>query len=135
MPFTVDPALVEELVARELAKDRQRQIMEAPRPAPRPESKPLSPRMAMLLGSLADSVSTYTFLKRGTGEEANPMFRFFNGHPNRVIPSAAAGALGYEALYRLIKRKKPKLADTLAGLIGGVHTQFAAENFQDTFAR
>src|SRR5688572_5778516 len=82
--------------------------------------KPLDPKTAMLLGGLADSISTYHFLKTGNSKESNPLVKkLFNNNPWTVWPVAAATGLGYNALHGYLKKKSPKLADTAAGIIGG----------------
>jgi hypothetical protein len=138
MAELVNNALMRELIDREVAKDmsreRQQRLLQ-----PSSESAPqtpttLNPLQALLLGSLADSASTYAFLKQGRREE-NPALQYFNARPWSVIPTAAAGAVGYKALYELMRRKSPRTADTLAGLLGGYHTALAAantENFQQS---
>jgi hypothetical protein len=93
----------------------------------------LSPKAALLLGSLADSASTYAFLKRGNGQrEGNPALGFFDEHPASVIPTAAAGALGYRAAYDLLHKHAPRVADTVAGLVGGFHGALAGNNIENT---
>lgn len=128
-----EPALLQELVERELHKEKMtEQVM------PKPEGKeyrpatPLSPKMAMLLGGLADAASTYGFLKSGKMEEGNPMFKYFNKAPWSVIPTAAAVGLGYNTLHNLISKKSPKAADTIAGLLGGYQMALGGSNIENT---
>ena len=122
----LDNKLIDEMVKQQMRQEK----FDPPRDAKAPEkSKTIGPKTALLMGSLADSASTYAFLKRG-GKEANPALQYFNSKPWSVIPTAAAGAAGYNALHGLIKRKSPKIADTLAGLLGGYHTALAGSNMQ-----
>lgn len=124
-----NPDLVKELVLREDETNRRQQAME---PEPKPVAKspaPLDPKLALLLGSVADSASTYNFLKNG-GREANPALQIFNKKPWTVLPMGVAGALGYHGLYKLVHKVSPGLADNVAGLIGGFHTGLSGENFE-----
>lgn len=122
--------LLDELVAREVSKERKQTTM---RPLPEKQSRPggptLSPKMALILGSLADSASTYAFLKQGR-REANPALQVFNKRHETVIPMGAAGAVGYSLLYDLLAKRSPRMANTLAGLLGGYHGALAGNNLQ-----
>ncbi len=102
----------------------------APKREPAPTvSKPFSPRTALLMGSLADSASTAAFLAQGR-QEGNPALGFLNKKPWMIAPAAAGGALGYHLLHKLISKKAPKLADTLAGGIGAYHMALAGNNLE-----
>jgi hypothetical protein len=128
-----DPELINQLVQRELQKDKMAQVY-AIRPeeqqAP-PEVKPINPKVAMLLGGLGDVASTYWFLKNTNRKEGNPAFQYFNKKPWTVAPTAAAAGLGYNALHGFLKSKFPKVADTAAGLLGGYQTALAGHNFSN----
>lgn len=106
------------------AKARMFPVDSSASPAP----KTVSPLKALLAGSLADSASTYAFLKQGTSREGNAALQYMNGHPNRVLPSAAAGAVGYALLYKLLHKFNPSVADTLAGGLGAYHAELAGHN-------
>lgn len=98
----------------------------------KPQSDGLSPKQALLLGSLADSASTAGFLARGR-EEGNPALQVFNKHPWTVAPAAVGGALGYNLLHKLISKKAPKIADTLAGGLGAFHADAAGNNIEPPY--
>lgn len=124
-------ALIDELVAREIAKGDKHELLkplpESPHPAK--SGPPMSPKKALILGSLADSASTYAFLKQGR-HEGNPVLQMFNKKHESVIPMGAAGAAMYSALYELVKKGSPRTANTLAGLLGGYHGALAGNNIQ-----
>lgn len=133
MPSLINTALVDELVARDSrAEDATRTVMPHRELKPSGLSpRPLSPKMALLLGQAADSASTLKFLTDGSGmQEHNPIFQMFNRNPLSVIPIGVAGNIGYALAYELLKRKAPKIADTLGGLIGGLHMTLAGDNLQ-----
>ena len=88
---------------------------------------PISPKMALILGSLADSASTASFLSKGY-KEGNPALQIFNRKPWTVAPMAAGGAVGYALLHKLLSKKYPKLADTIAGGLGAYHGALAGSN-------
>ena len=128
--FDMNPALVQQLIDRELQKERMTaQVMPKQEQAPS-SPKPLSPKMAMMLGGAADAASTYTFLKNGSGTEANPMFQYFNKNPWTVLPTSAATGLGYHYLHKLLKSKSPKIAATTAGLLGGYQMALGGNNME-----
>lgn len=126
--FDMNPELMDQLIQRELKQSKAIEEFMPKPPAPSPPTKPLNPKVAMLLGGAADAASTYKFLKDGSGRESNPMFSYFNGRPWAVIPTAAAAGLGYNTLHSLIKKKSPKVADTIAGLLGGHQMALAGHN-------
>jgi len=127
----VNPELVDQLVQRQIAQDEKTKSMQMPEPSRGPEPTPLDPKIALLLGQAADSASTYAFLKKGTGREANPALGYMNGRPWSVIPSSIAGAAGYSLLHKFLSKKSPKVANTLAGLVGGFHGALAGANMED----
>lgn len=123
-------ALIDELVQREIHKDKLRAQV-APREESRPNDvRPLNPKTALLLGGLMDAASTYTFLSNGSGTEGNPGVKFAEQHPWTMVPLAAGVGTGYHYLHKLLAKSKPKAADTLAGLVGGFQTALGARNFQ-----
>lgn len=130
-----DPALINELVQRELQKGRPAQEYAIrPEEAPKPlDITSLGPKAAMMLGGAADVASTISFLKRGTGKEKNPAFQYFNDHPMTVLPTAAAVGTGYHYLHKLLSKKSPKLANTIGGLLGGYQMGLGGRNFENTF--
>ena len=126
-----DPELINQLVQRELQKEKMAQEYAIP---PKEFEAPqqvtsIDPKWAMLLGGLGDAASTYWFLKNTNRKEGNPMMKHFNKNPWTVAPTAAAVGLGYNALHGLLKKTVPKVADTAAGLIGGYQAALAGNNF------
>lgn len=127
-PFDPKSPVVQEILKRSISdQSKIDQMKPTPEEAP-VQAHPISPKLALLGGSLADSVSTYKFLRHGS-QETNPALQYFNGHPNRVIPSAIGGALGYTLLYNLLHKNHPQIADVLAGQVGGLHASLAGNNF------
>lgn len=125
MPLEIKQELIDELIKRELMKERF-----APRDEKSvPEQTTLSPTQALLAGGLGDALSTYTFLKRGTGVEGNAAIDGMNPLPTAV--AAGAGTMGALLLREILKLKYPKLADTLAGGLGGYQTLLTAGNLDD----
>ncbi len=131
-----DPELINQLVQRELQKTKMAEeyAIKPEEQQARPEVKALDPKLAMVLGGAADAASTYGFLKSKKGREGNPAFKYFNGRPWAVIPTAAAIGTGYHYLHKFLKNKNPKVADTMAGLIGGYQAALGGENVEGTLA-
>lgn len=103
-------------------------------PAPEPLATPstISPKNALILGGLADAASTYGFLKNGSGVEDNAMVGFAKNSPIGTGLAAAGGTLGALLIHKLLSKKMPKLADTLAGGLGGYQTTLAGWNTDST---
>lgn len=88
----------------------------------------LDPRMAGIVGSLADVASTYAFLKRGTGIEANPLAGPLNNHPEGVTLASLVGAFLTSKGIGWLKKSHPQLAEVLAANQGALQMQLAHEN-------
>lgn len=125
MPLEIKQELIDELIKREMMKERF-----APRQEDSaPDYKTLSPVQALLAGGLGDAASTYTFLKRGTGVEGNALISGMDPLPTAI--GAGTGTVGALFLREILKMKYPKLADALAGGLGGYQMTLAAGNFND----
>ena len=125
------PELLNELVQRELTKEKQQAFMRPEAPKPSIPATPLSPKAALILGGLTDVGGTYIALKHQGARETNPAFQFFNKHPWSIAPTAAAVGLGYAGLHKLLKKVNPKFADKAAGLLGGYQMALGASNVED----
>lgn len=94
-----------------------------------PEFSTISPDLALLMGGLADAGSTYNFLKNKTGTESNAIAaKLGNNQPGKTAALAAGTTLGTLLLKKLLEKKFPKVADTLAGGLGGYQMTVAADN-------
>lgn len=136
MPLNIDDDLIQELVKRQV-EEQQMQERFAPRAdAPSPEQTTMSPDKALLLGGMADAASTYSFLKRGTGREDNAVLNnLLGGQAQQALPTAAAAfgtTMGALLLKKLIAKASPKVADTLAGGLGGYQLTLAGGNINAT---
>jgi len=129
----MDSPLFNQMIKQAMEQDPR--MSEAVLPPKQPERqtspvpKPMSPHKALILGSLADSASTAMFLSKGR-REANPALSVLNKDPWMIAPLAAGGALGYHLLHKLISKKSPKVADTLAGGLGSYHLAIAGNNME-----
>jgi len=93
-----------------------------------PDVNPVDPETMALIAGLADSASTYKFLKNKTGSETNPALSFANNSPIAVT-AAGLGSLGAMTLGRKLLRKKyPKVADMWATGQGAEQIGLAASN-------
>jgi hypothetical protein len=124
-----------EALARELLS-RQMQVREAPDLTPiwaldraLIPAAPIGTEKAAMIGGLADAASTYSFLKRGTGQEENAMFGGAKNSPLKTalgVATGAAAGMGARALLRKMGFKR--LADMLAGTQGAHQIGLAAQN-------
>lgn len=133
--FDTSNPMVQEILKRSITEQESRDKMAPPVTPVTPNPEPVSPLKALLMGSLADSASTYSFLKHGAAKEGNPALQYFNKSPNSVIPSAAAGAAGYALLYKLLHKVNPKIADTIAGGLGAFHSELAGHNIRPSVSQ
>lgn len=122
MPLEIKQDLIDELINREMMKERF-----APRPEPtqQPQGE-LNPTLLALLGAGADAASTYKFLKTGEGVEDNPAHA--GKGPAGTAFSVLQGNLGELLLARVLAKKFPKLGDTLTGQFGARGIGLAGAN-------
>lgn len=73
----------------------------------------LSPDIAMILGSIADGISTYSFLDRNAASEANPLYSSLNNDPAKTGLAVAGTGLASVLLKKLLKDKFPSMASIL----------------------
>lgn len=131
MPDSLIDTLVQRYVNNDMAAEQKQRQFDGPSETKGSSSAaPLSPKMALLLGSLADSASTFNFLGSGSGRESNPALQVFNKSRWSVLPAAAGGLYGYSKIYDALHSKHPKVADTLAGILGGWHGALAGNNLE-----
>ena len=94
---------------------------------------PMNPYLASLLGGLADTASTYAFLKRGTASEDNALVAGLADKPGQM---AGMGAAVNVALPLLLKhtlgKAHPKIAEALAANQGALQMGYGAINTQNT---
>lgn len=122
-----DQATLQALVARELAKDRERPKLERrAEESQGPELRTLTPFEASLLGGAMDGISTFKQLSSGAGREDNAMFQ---GLPPSVTGAivAAQGPL----LHMALKKKFPKLANMISAQMGAHQLGLGGENLRD----
>jgi hypothetical protein len=125
-------------LAQELMK---REVMERPAQFNRPSSgidlglnpaidvEPINPELGAVVGGLADAASTFSFLKRGTGKEGNAMWNGAKNSPGKTAAGVAASSLAAAGLRHLLRKKgHGKLADLIAGIMGGQQVGLAAQN-------
>lgn len=131
MALEINDKLIAELIKRQMDEQEMAERF-APEPSPSvPELSTLTPKQALLLGGLGDAASTYTFLKRGKGVEGNAMLAFTKNKPLPTAMGALGGTLSALALHKLLSKKYPKLADTLAGGLGAYQMGLTSENFKN----
>lgn len=107
--------MVNRAVQKELTKPKFDMHSQVPQDNP---SYQISPETAALLGGMVDAGSTYSFLKRGTGTEGNPILSPFHNHPLGTAAGVMGMAYGGKLLRDLLRKKSPGLADALAGNMG-----------------
>jgi hypothetical protein len=127
-----DQSLMDELIQREIKKSTAIEEFMPKEKQPTPQTNPMDPKWAMMLGGAADAASTYNFLRNGSMKEGNPAFSYLNKSPWTVIPTAAAAGTGYHFLHKFLKSKSPKIANTLAGLLGGFQMALGGNNFEQS---
>lgn len=133
MPGSIS-ALAQEMLAREL-RDRPAQFREAPKfDLGLPEGvdvQPLNPEVAAGIGGAADALSTYSFLKRGTGVEENAAWAGAKNSPGKTAASVAGSAAAMMAARAMLRRfGMGRIADMMAGVQGSHQMGLAAQNAQ-----
>lgn len=128
MPLNLSDAMLRELVQRELVKERATQRLapeQAGTDAPSAVTA-INPALASVGGAALDAISTFRFLKNGTGYEDNKLYA--HGSP---LATAAIGASAGPLLYLLLKRASPKLASVIGSQVGAHQLALGAENLRD----
>lgn len=128
-------ALAEELLKRELEKnaDFGREKLFSLGMDASQGMIPLTPDQALLLGSLADAATTYTFLKRGKGTESNALIGFTKNHPEATAAASLGGTAASMGVKKLLERAgHKKLADMIGGGLGGYQFGVAMNNLDAT---
>jgi len=129
-------ALAQQVLLRQMAEaDAASRVMPSGPLVPN-RSQPMTPlasgeRLGLLGGAL-DAASTYAFLKRGTGHEANAAFA--NHSPAATALLVGGEAAGTSALRSLFRRHVPAttpLADLLATMQGAYQIGLAGNNLRD----
>lgn len=132
MPLNIPDQLIHELVMRQIAEEGRRMPpIKFADDAP-DQPTPMKPETLALLGGLADAVSTYSFLKRGTGDESNPLYGPLKGNPLATGAAVAGASLGAKLLRDLVRSKVPplrRLMDALGAQQGATQLGYAASNF------
>lgn len=132
--------LAQELLRRELNKPGINREWEAPKEAPRSETATLSPTMMAALGGAMDVAGTYSFMKRGTGVEANPIMRAIGGETPAGTAAAVglttAGTMGIGHLLRKLGGMKgKKIADLLGSQQGAMQMDLGLGGLSRTHDR
>ena len=104
-------------------------------PAPGADVSALSPTTASVLGGLADTASTYAFLKRGTAQEDNPLVAGMAAQPGKMAAMGVATNLALPFLLKKTLGKKwPRVFDALAANQGALQMGYGALNTQNTLS-
>jgi hypothetical protein len=122
-----DQTLLNTLVAKELAKDKERARFEASAPTSSIPATPLSPVKSMLLGAGLDGASTYNFLHNKQGHEGNAMWQ-------GMSPAATGLAVGLvgPALHYGLSKISPKIANLVSAQMGARQFGLGGENFYNS---
>lgn len=121
----IDNALIDELVKRQVAEQPPKLDLDLPKITSGGE---LNPTLLSILGSLADGVSTYNFMRQG-GLEDNSLYQSLSGSPIGTGLAVAGTGLAELGLSRLLGKKFPGLAKTLLANQAAQRIGLAGENF------
>lgn len=120
--------MAKELMTRELETNPEQ--FNRSRPVRDIQSDRLDPHTMATLGGLADAASTYYFMTQGR-KEANPLVRRLGGTSPLKTGIAALGGLALTKLAtKLIGKKSPEFAETLAAGLGAEQIGLAANNIR-----
>lgn len=127
MPIQINQHLIDDLVKRQMAQEQYA----APQPdVAQTSHSELSPSLLAILGGAADGISTFDFLRKGTGVEDNAMYRPLKGNPIATgLAVAGTGALTAAVLKKVLGKKFPKITDALLANQGADRIALAARNF------
>lgn len=121
------------LMQRELEKNPEQFKIKQERLVDRSEPG-MSPHTLATLGGLLDAASTYTFMKRGTHKEANPIIRGLAGNnPELTGLTSLGGLLATKLGTKLVGKKWPKIADAIAANLGAEQLGLGAQNIANTY--
>jgi hypothetical protein len=132
MPVTINPQILDDLVKRQIeAEQMQKRFAPDAADAPAPEGS-LNPSLLTALGAAADGISTYRFLKKGTGTEDNALFNgAVSNNPAMTGAIAAGTGLIGPLLAKVLKNKLPEsVIDAVIANLGARTTASAAANFE-----
>lgn len=121
----------QDLMAHEVARDPNQ--FRAPVVSVPSGRSSLDPELVALLGGIADAGSTYSFLKRGTGSEGNPIYKGLGNNPLATASSVFGSSLALKGLRSLMRRGGSKwdaVADILAATEGNARLGVAANNLR-----
>jgi hypothetical protein len=113
MPGPINDQLIQQMVARELAKPKpafEQKIDYSIEPSMQPTT--IKPETLATIGGLADAAGTYFGLKQGRASEANPMYSGMG--PAGVGASLIGQLLAQKGLTHMIRKVSPTIADAIA---------------------
>ncbi len=129
--FDPKSPMVQELLKRSMAEQAQKTQMD-PQAAETPSAvNPMSPHAASIMGGLADAISTYMFLKRGTATEDNAAVGGMHNSPAKVAGTAFAMIPAIQLAGKLVHKVAPRLSDAVLANQGALQTGYGANNFKD----
>lgn len=119
--------LLDELVQREIQKDKTRARFSSPAPTSSLPVHPISPLQAGLSGAALDGFSTYKFLHDKSGTEGNKMMQGMG-------PKMTGLAVGLvnPLVHYAVAQKWPKLANLLRAQEGAQQMGFGGENLMNS---
>lgn len=127
MPLHIDQRFIDSVVQQQIAAEEAQKAF-APQRASADTPRSLSPNTTSLLGSIADAASTYNFLSKGEGSEGNVLLGGLGAKPATAALGAGGMGVGMMALASLVRKKYPKLADTLQGSLASRQLAIGLEN-------
>ena len=129
MPFNDNDAIFTESNLDRYARPQKKRRLFGMGNPNETEDREISPEMLALLGAGVDSVGTYKMLKSGTGIEGNPMYSGLNNDPLKTSLAIAGTSLSMGGLRHLIRKKFPRIADSLAANQGSRQIALGVSNF------
>lgn len=124
-----EPALLQQLVQRELAKDKLRSSFETSAPEKPIGVSPLPPKVASILGGVMDAAGTYYMLKTGKQTEDNKLLSGLNNHPEGVGAVAGLSTLALQPLFDLLAKRWPGVSKAVQSNLGALQLGYGTANF------
>lgn len=133
MPITLDQNLINHLVDRQVRQEQMVKGFDKSNRGPVVDmSEPvISPEKLLKIGGLIDAISTYTFLKKGSGTEENPLLAPMRGNPLATGAAVGGVSLAVQEVSKLLGKKWPKLNDAFRANQGGLQLFSGVTNFDN----
>lgn len=126
MPIHIDPQLIDSLVKRQIEHDTAQRTMT---PAPSQPPGDLSPKLLALLGAAADGASTYSFMRDGSGNEDNALYRPLGKSPLATgLAVAGTGIASTALIHKILGKRFPVIAGALIANQGANQIGLAGRN-------